>query len=275
MYRKQLARETLEYIKQGFYYLDGQKINFEKNQRDSEEKSILIKPEESTNVNNKVNNINNKIQYEITSEQTVEALFRLKDLKDIGILNFASAKNPGGGFLNGAKAQEESLAISSGLYLTLLKNKQYYQENRKCGNMIYTDYAIYSPNVVFIRDKNFKLVKYPIMASILTMPAVNMGQILLKTPELKQKAEESMKSRMRKILHIFASKGNKNLILGAYGCGVFRNNPVLISKYWHQLLKDEKIETNFENIVFAIYDTSSNKTIPNAFYNEFNYKSHN
>lgn len=269
MNRKQLARETLEYTKQGFYYLDNQKIDFEKQQRYSEQQSILIEPNDNASKNIKSNSLNHSPNYEITNEQTVEALFRLKDLKDIGVLNFASAKNPGGGFLNGAKAQEESLAISSGLYLTLLENEKYYNENRKCGSMIYTDYAIYSPEVVFIRDKNLSLVKTPITASILTMPAVNMGQILLKTPELKEEAEKVMKQRMRKVLYIFANKNNKTLILGAYGCGVFRNNPVLIARYWYQLLREEKLETNFENIIFAIYDTSTNKNTLNAFYNQF------
>lgn len=269
MYRKQLARETLEYIKQGFYYLNNQKIDFEQKQRYSERESILIEPNDLNDIADQINSTDDT-HYQITSEQTVEALFRLKDLKNVGILNFASAKNPGGGFLNGAKAQEESLAISSGLYLTLLKNEKYYQENRKCGNMIYTDYAIYSPDVVFIRDKNLNLVENPITASVLTMPAVNMGQVLLKTPELKQTAEDAMKKRMRKILYIFADRGNKTLILGAYGCGVFRNDANLVSKYWYELLKEEKLEKIFENIIFAVYDTSANKNILNAFYNQFN-----
>lgn len=269
MYRKQLARETLEYTRQGFYNLDNQKINFEKEQRDSEKNSILINPESSDKIIKSIKYLNFKPNYEITIEQTVEALFRIKNLNKIGILNFASAKNAGGGFLNGANAQEESLAVSSGLYLTLLENEEYYQENRKCENMVYTDYMIYSPDVVFIRDKRLELVKTPITASVLTAPAVNMGQILLKTPQLKEQAEISMKNRMRKILAVFADRGDTNLILGAYGCGVFRNDPAKVARYWKELLEEENLESCFENIIFAVYDKSSNQNVIKAFHNNF------
>ena len=62
----------------------------------------------------------------------------------VGVLNFASAKNPGGGFLNGAMAQEESLAASGGLYRTLTPHEGYYRRNRACGTMMYTGCAIRS-----------------------------------------------------------------------------------------------------------------------------------
>lgn len=269
MYRKQLAKETLEYTKQGFYNLDNQKIDFETNQRNSEKNSVLINPASSDKIVKSIKHLNFKPHYELTTEQTVEALFRLKNINRIGILNFASAKNPGGGFLNGANAQEESLALSSGLYLTLLENEEYYQENRNCGNMIYTDYIIYSPDVVFIRDKKLELVKNPIIASVLTAPAVNMGQVLLKTPQQKEQAEFCMKNRMRKVLAVFADRDHTNLILGAYGCGVFRNDPVKVALYWHELLEEENLGSCFENIIFAIYDKSSTQNVIKAFYNNF------
>ena len=96
------------------------------------------------------------------------------------VLNFASAKNPGGGFINGAMAQEESLAASSCLYKTLTAHETYYKMNRACSTMIYTDHAIFSPDVVFFRDGRFGLLKEPVEASVLTLPAVNMGQAILK-----------------------------------------------------------------------------------------------
>lgn len=262
--RKQIAKETVKYTQQGFYCIDDKKIDFELQQRNSENNSILIKPSDTINLPACPNYETN---YKIVGEQTVETLFKLNNLDNIGILNFASAKNPGGGFLNGAKAQEESLAISSGLYLTLIKNEEYYQQNRICGNMIYTDYMIYSPDVIFIRDKTLNLVKNPVKASVLTAPAVNIGQILLKTPELKLDAQIAMKNRMSRILDIFAAKGNTTLILGAYGCGVFKNDPVIVAKYWKELLQAKDKQKYFKNIIFSIYDTSSNQNILNIFKN--------
>ena len=113
---------------------------------------------------------------------TVDAIRKLAEegKSNIGVLNFASAKNPGGGFLNGAMAQEESLAASSTLYKTLTAHEEYYRSNRLQTSMIYTDYAIYSPDVVFFRNGRFRLVPSVVKASVLTLPAVNMGQVLLK-----------------------------------------------------------------------------------------------
>ncbi len=267
--RKQLAKETLEYTKQGFYYLNNKKIDFEEQQRNSEKNSVLIHPNDFDELIKPKEALNLKANIEITGEQTVEALFRLKHKDKVGILNFASAKNPGGGFLNGANAQEESLALSSGLYLTLLENEEYYLENRKCEHMIYTDYMIYSPLVVFIRDKNLKLVENPITASVLTAPAVNMGQVLLKTPNEKSKAEIAMKNRMRKVINLFAYRGDKTLILGAYGCGVFRNEPNTIAKFFKELLIDENMQNYFQNIIFAVYDKSVKQNNIKAFLNAF------
>ena len=70
--------------------------------------------------------------------------------------------------------------MGSGLYDTQIKNEKYYIENRECRTMMYTDYMIYSPKVVFIRDEGLNLLENPVTANIITAPAVNYGQMLLK-----------------------------------------------------------------------------------------------
>ncbi|MNI68369.1 hypothetical protein D3C73_1240590 [compost metagenome] len=184
----------------------------------------------------------------------------------MGVLNFASAKNPGGGFLNGAMAQEESLTASSGLYGTQLRNEAYYTANRACNTMMYTNHAIYSPNVVFFRDEQFRLLDTPKVASVLTLPAVNYGQVLLKGED-SALAKKIMKDRMRLALAIFPDRGDQHLVLGAYGCGVFRNDPIEVAAWWKELLEEEGYDRFFKEIVFAVLDNSRTQACIRAFEN--------
>ena len=92
-------------------------------------------------------------------------------------LNFASAKNPGGGFLNGSQAQEESLARATGLYPCISQMTQLYEKNRYYGSCLYLNDMIYSPQVPVIRDDNDELLNKIFLISILTAPAVNAGAV--------------------------------------------------------------------------------------------------
>jgi uncharacterized protein (TIGR02452 family) len=262
------AQDTLRYLKDGYYSIDEKRIDISAVHKKSVEESILFSPEDGEVLIEKYkNSLNNNVaKIKILNVPTVKAVLDLvgENLKDIGVLNFASAKNPGGGFLKGALAQEESIAVGSGLYDTQIKNEKYYLENRNCKTMMYTDYMIYSPEVVFIRDESLNLLENPVTANIITAPAVNLGQVILKKEDT-ELAKKVMKIRMRKVLALFAEKKNKNLILGAYGCGVFRNDPNLISAYWKELLYEENYVSYFDNIIFAVFDNSKDQNCIRAF----------
>ncbi len=167
-------------------------------------------------------------------------------------------------------AQEESLAACSNLYLTQIKteNSKYYETNRQCGTALYTDCMIYSKDVVFIRDGEYTLVK-PFTANILTAPAVNMSVYLSRNEGSQDTANTVMKNRMRKVLQVFTENGDSILVLGAYGCGVFRNDPYTVGRLFRELLKDEGLENYFDEVVFAVLDTSKDKRIFNEFKRSF------
>ena len=112
----------------------------------------------------------------MTGETTLAAAERLAEFRPL-CLNFASAKNPGGGLLSGSQTQEESLARSSGLYATLLPMTELYAYNRHLGTSLYSDYMIYSPDVPVFRSDSGLLLEVPYLASFITAPAVNAGAV--------------------------------------------------------------------------------------------------
>lgn len=268
MDRKATAKETLQIMEQGYYEYEGKRIDIQSDMDASVRASVLITPEQGTALLEKYSTDggnNSSVGVRTENLSTVDAIRKLTDegAGHIGVLNFASAKNPGGGFINGAMAQEESLAASGTLYRTLMAHEEYYQKNRAQTSMMYTDYAIYSPDVLFFRDGRFCLVECPVKASVLTLPAVNMGQILLKGED-PDKAKRVMRRRMALALAVFAEKGAKNLVLGAYGCGVFRNDPRLIATWWKELLS-EGMGDYFDSVFHAVLDQSRDKNCINAF----------
>lgn len=269
MKRKEIARETLTIQEQGWYEVNGKTVHIADRQRASEEQSFLLKPEQGKALVETMKPLpgGSIASYRLENQSTVQAIVEMSRAgKTPAVLNFASAKNPGGGFLNGAMAQEEALAAASGLYHTLLLHSTYYTVNREYKSMMYTNHAIYSPEVVFFRDGQFHLLEHPVYASVLTLPAVNMGQVVLKGEDQEQ-AKAAMKERMRLSLAIFAGQKATHLILGAYGCGVFRNNPADVAHWWKELLEDEGYGRYFEEVVFAVLDR--NGTNITAFEREF------
>ena len=151
------------------------------------------------------------------------------------VLNFASAKNPGGGFLGGSRAQEESLARSSALYLSLQVGQEYYEQNRRCRSTLYTDHAIVSPDVPVFRDDDGALLDRPYAASFFTMPAVNVG-VLGSGSADHARVEPVMVRPRGKAAGAAAAEGFEELVLGAWGCGVFRNDPRLIARLFRDAL---------------------------------------
>ncbi len=274
MKRKEIARQTLEIMEQGYYEAEGTKVEIGAGQAYSVENSILITPQEgqellsgygeegdTARADEAEGKAGDAIQTPVRrcivkNCPTVQAILELcAQGKHPGVLNFASAKNPGGGFLNGAMAQEESLAASGCLYRTLLAHEEYYAGNRVCGTMMYTDHAIFSPDVIFFRDGRFSLLKEPVRASVLTLPAVNMGQVIRRGEDIGE-AERVMRRRMMLALAVFADQGCRHLVLGAYGCGVFCNDPQKVARWWKELLA-EHFPSAFETIVFAVLDRSA------------------
>jgi len=257
--RAKAAQETLDIFQKGFYLSNDNKVMCQS--RFSVE---FLSEKELDSINPKLGGITPK--YEIVNESVVDTILRHGG-DNCGVLNFASAKNPGGGFLNGSLAQEEALAVSSDLYNSQLQSKELYDINWKCRTMLYTHNMIYSRNVTFIRNGKMALLASPVLANVLTAPAVNAGAYYKNENGNKSTVLDMMEKRMRYILNVFAAKGDRTIILGAYGCGVFKNEAEDVANIFYQLLKNERMESCFERIVFAVYD--SNGQVYNIFNQRF------
>ncbi len=186
---------------------------------------------------------------EVTHESTLQAARRLGE--DAVCLVFASAKNPGGGFLGGAKAQEESVARASGLYLCQLAVPDFYAFHRGQRDLRYSDRVIYSPGVPVFRDDKGNLLDHPYTTSFVTAAAPNLGAIMRNQPEHVDDVPRVLARRARRILEVAAAHGHRTVVLGAWGCGVFRNDPATVADAFAEALY---VVNPFDRVVFAIHD---------------------
>ncbi|MCL2527077.1 MAG: TIGR02452 family protein [Defluviitaleaceae bacterium] len=243
--RAKAAMETLEIFKKGHYTINGEKIDCQ-----SQYTTEFLTEQQIKDLNPKPGSQSPK--YEVANESVVAAILRTSPC---GVLNFASAKNPGGGFLGGSLAQEEALAVSSDMYNSQLQASQLYSINKSCRSLLYTHNMIYSQNITFIRDASMALIPSPITTNILTAPAVNAGAYYKNEKGSKSTVLSVMEARMRYILNVFAAKRDSTIILGAYGCGVFQNDTSDVAGIFYHLLKNEEMEKHFGHIIFAVYDS--------------------
>lgn len=268
--RKITAKETLEITEQGFYInTKQQKVDISEIQQLAVSKTKFYDTNElDTLLENLKPESIYETSFEVVEETTVNSIIRLTSLgfEDPMCLNFASAKNPGGGFFNGAQAQEESIARSSGLYPCQLSAIEFYETHRAMKSCIYTDGMIYSPKVPVIRKDSGELFDAPILSSVITATAVNTGVVKRFEEDKIDDIPKIMKIRIDKLLALSAMHKHKTLILGAWGCGVFQNDPVTIAQLFSELLHG-KYKGVFDKVVFAIY--SKNKKFIEAFQNEF------
>jgi len=186
---------------------------------------------------------------EVTGESTMEAAYRLarEGEEDVAVLNFASALEPGGGWLRGAAAQEEALARASALVACLEQAPGYYAANRTPPSDRYTDHVIHSPRVPFFRDERHRPLDAPIFLSVLSAPAPYAGGSLDR-PSLRLTLER----RASVVLAVAADQRHPVLVLGAWGCGAFRNNPEDVAGVFAGLLRHAAFSRPFRRIVFAV-----------------------
>ncbi len=197
-------------------------------------------------------------RFEVTAESSMEAARRLTaaDGDDpVAVLNFASARNVGGGYLNGAQAQEEALCRVSALYTCLRGVPEYYEAHRADRSPFYTDRVIHSPGVPVFRDDRGGLLQLPYQVGFLTSPAPNAGVIARQLPEETGRIPQALRQRAERVLEVAARHDYRRLVLGAWGCGVFLNDPAQVAAaFAGHLTGGGRFDGRFAQVVFAVLD---------------------
>ncbi|MDB5387013.1 MAG: hypothetical protein JWM11_2659 [Planctomycetaceae bacterium] len=200
---------------------------------------------------------------QVTNETTLCASLRLieQGLRPLA-LNFANGIHPGGGFLRGATAQEEALCRSTALYETLFGDPM-YKAHRRREQSDASDWAIYSPDVPVFRTDDGTEIPSPWRLSFITCAAPY-------TPDIGQpQAGDLLQKRIHRVLNIARAYGYSALVLGAWGCGAFQNDPRRTAKDFRQALEYD-FHGAFSEIIFAITDWSPERRFLGPFRDEFN-----
>lgn len=188
--------------------------------------------------------------------------------KKVCILNFASATNPGGGVIKGSSAQEEAICRCSTLYPNLKEQyirNTFYAPHRHARDPLHNDDCIYTPGVVVFKSDT----DYPQLLPEDKWYSVNV--LTCAAPNLRERPSTEMNSgdgdnavhisreelqalhekRMRRVLEIAWAKENEAVILGAFGCGAFRNPPAVVAQAMKTVVQEYR--KKFETIEFAVY----------------------
>lgn len=176
--------------------------------------------------------------------EEIDTLQKAKELgPDCAILNMASSFKPGGGVLKGATAQEEDICRRSNLYPSLLQYKDRYPIPKFGG--------IYTKRIQIFRSVGkYNLLHEPFFCSCISFPGIklddpgNIGN--------EEKFMITLRGKIRGILRIAVLKKHGKLVLGALGCGAYKNPPDLVAKAFKEVLEEKEFEKRFEEICFAI-----------------------
>ena len=168
----------------------------------------------------------------------------------ITVLNFASAKHPGGGWLGGAQAQEEAIARVSSLYNHIKDVDDFYKNPKHHQGGYYDSDIIYSPNVSLLKMPTGQMLPKAIPFNVITSCAVNAS--VLKDAPNSEEIKQAMKERIENIFEVAIRNNTQTLALGAFGCGVFQNSPAVVASIFKEVLYSERYKNKIPLIIFPI-----------------------
>ena len=275
--RAAIARETLDIVAQGHYAAaDGRIVEIGATTRACLAGTRLHVPGEPGALRSREARVAIAVEtaIKVRDEGTLSSAARLAGagFARVGVLNFASARHPGGGFERGSQAQEESLARSSSLHasLTTAAAAPYYRHHGEQGSAAYSDRVIVSPDCPVFRDDDDTLRDRPFIATFLTCAAPNARAMADSEPEALAALPALFGRRIEAVLAVALDAKCDALVLGAWGCGVFGNDPAMVADAFATRLGHAgAFRGAFRQIDFAVLDNSPGKACLAAFERTF------
>ncbi len=211
-----------------------------------------------------VENRNHTADIIVEENTTFSAARKYKQFGKVAVLNFANPEVPGGGVQNGAMAQEECLCRSSNLYACIAEEKnykEYYGYHRSLDNRYYSERVIYSKGVLVFKTDDLILQKLPkskwIQLDVITCAAPYLRGICdIDNEELKG----IFKKRIKNIFEVAKNNQIEVLVLGAFGCGAFKNPPRVVAAAFNEVIHQNGYINYFTKIIFAIKNSNMGKS---------------
>ncbi len=184
----------------------------------------------------------------------------------IAVMNFANAFHPGGGVVMGAGAQEECLCRTSTLYPLLYRRtlkKAFYDYHADLNTSKASDTLIYTEGVIICKTDEDMPVRMPkedwVKVDVITIAAPDLrGSSNQYVPVVGggtyMNNAELFGYHVKRAIHMLtcaAAKGADILVLGAFGCGAFRNDPEVVAGAYKTALS--VFPPVFDKIEFAVY----------------------
>ena len=257
--RADVFKHTVFLVQQGYYFNEEQKkINFP-------DASTMMAGTKFYDFLQTVHHIPTMINETIVKVENIDCLLAAENLLNEGyhpaVLNMASRQNPGGGVQNGAGAQEENLFRRSNLFQSLYqfapfasnfglhKSKHQYPLDRNFG-------GIYTPHATVFRgteQDGYPLLDTPYQMSFIAVAGIN-RPALASSERIAPELVEPVKNKIRTIFRIGLLHGHDSLVLGALGCGAFRNPPSHIARLFHEVMEEKEFKNKYRLLLFAILD---------------------
>ena len=178
---------------------------------------------------------------DINNDDCVDTCIRIAQRypeRRIGLLNMASEMSPGGGVARGAIAQEEDVCRRTTLYPTLTQQRY----------PLAHDELLYTPNVKIVKGADYKrLSSFVQIAGVVSAAAIR-RPTLNRFGKMNHMDVELVKNKVRMVLETFEYHHMDHIVLGAWGCGAFRNPPNQIAAIFKETLQD----FYFGHVTFAI-----------------------